>query len=166
MPSSLPPSAFPPASPHPFAPLQTSSHLPPSPHPPTLSLVQQQDFLDLIAKGASPAAACQRLGIPVITYAQTIETDDPFRQQLRHVQSLLSQNVAAALYRAAMEGNVTAMTSWLKASPPPGWADSQPCVPQHATFDETLNKLSDADLAQLARAMGVDLPPESETGVA
>jgi hypothetical protein len=165
MPSPLPSSAHLPIAPS-LNPPSPPGPLPPSPHPPTLSSNDQQSLLALLAKGASPAAACQHLRLPVTTYNHTIDTDDTFRRQLDHIQTLLSQNVAASLYRTAMEGNVTAMTFWLKASPPPGWSDSQLQVLQPATFDETLNQLSDADLAQLARAMGVDLPRESETGVA
>lgn len=128
--------------------------------PASFTADQQDEYVQMLARGASPSAACLRLGISVAALNRAIEGDEAFRAQLAGVRVMLSQNVAAALYRSAMEGNVTAMTFWLKASPPPGWnADDSPSQQFH-TFDDTLDRLSDSDLAQLARSVGVDVPDE------
>lgn len=44
-----------------------------------------------------------------------------FRKRMDRVPDLLSQNVAASLYQAAMKGSVTAQTFYLKNLPPPEW---------------------------------------------
>ncbi|VAX41666.1 hypothetical protein MNBD_PLANCTO02-3034 [hydrothermal vent metagenome] len=79
---------------------------------------------------------------------------------MEQVTDVLSQNVAAALYREAMEGNVSAQVFWLKTLPPPGWQRStEDPIPR--TFDETLEQLTDEELFELARSMGVHQPPEN-----
>lgn len=122
-----------------------------------LSIEQQQHVLDLLAKGISPAAVCQHLAISAEAYNLTRDTDEAFQLQLARIHTQLSQNVAAALYRAAMDGNLSAIALWLKACPPPEWPSSEASAARHATFDETLGKLSDDELEQLAHSVGVDL---------
>ncbi|WP_417848903.1 hypothetical protein [Thalassoglobus sp.] len=76
--------------------------------------------MTLLSRGASPAAACSQLGILLADVIWTMEHDSGFQSMMNRVQELLSQNVAAALYRSAMEGSVTAQQNYLKAYPPPG----------------------------------------------
>lgn len=125
-----------------------------------LSRDQRNYILQLLLRGASPAAACAQLTLPLIAYARTLREDPDFRARIREVTAALSQNVAAALYRAAMQGNVTAQTTWLRLRPPPEWQemDTEPDSP--ANFDDVYGQLTDHELLQLARAMGIDVPPE------
>jgi len=130
--------------------------------PDLLTAQQQQLVLQLLLRGASPAGACQQLGVSAFTFARTFRDDQHFRKRVEEVQQMLGQNVASALYRAALEGNVSAQTFWLKTKPPPGWQTDHPETDQPRTFDDFFDQLSDHELLELARAMGVDLSPEIE----
>lgn len=127
-----------------------------------LSSEQQLLVLQLLLRGASPSGACQQIGIPGIAFARTLQVDARFRIHVEEATVTQSYNVSAALYRAAMEGNVSAQVHWLKNCPPPGWQDDSRAAAQPITFDQFFDELSDDELIQLARAMGVDLPPEAE----
>ncbi|MEW4490701.1 hypothetical protein AB1L42_21640 [Thalassoglobus sp. JC818] len=83
---------------------------------------QQFAYITLLSKGGSPAAACSQIGIALADVIWTCEHDAQFGLMLERIQELLSQNVAAALYRSAMEGSVTAQQYYLKNRPPPNWA--------------------------------------------
>ncbi len=90
---------------------------------------------------------------------RTIDGDAKFREQVDRVTVLLSQNVAAALYRSAMEGSVSAQTFFLKNKPPPDWqGDDNPEL-----TSERLKGLSDEELFNLCRASGVDFPTEGSS---
>lgn len=126
-----------------------------------LTADQQEMVLQLLVRGASPAVACQQLGVSTLGFNRSAANDDRFRARLDAVRVTLSQNVAAAVYREAMQGSVPAQTLWLKSCPPPEWrVDELAGGPM--TFDEAFEALSDDDLIDLARALGVDLPPEIE----
>jgi len=118
---------------------------------------EQEALLELLSRGASPAAACRQLGRSIADFFHATQNDPEFRRRVQRVHHALGQNVAAALYKAAMEGSVTAQTFWLRHSPPPGWTGDT----SDMTADE-LEKLSDDELIDLARAHGVALPPEIE----
>ena len=126
----------------------------------TLTPAQQELVLQLLSRGASPAIACAQIGARPAAFFRTRSQDERFRAKLRDVQALLSQNVAAALYKAAIEGSVSAQSLWLKCCPPPDWQPEPAAMTGPATFDEAFDQLTDADLIELARAMDVDLPPE------
>ena len=121
-------------------------------------------YLDLLERGASPAGACLELGISREAVRQALEADAAFRDRVHDVNAILSENVRTALYRAAMQGNVTAMSFWLKTSPPPGWgllgeAGDETTVPM--TFDEVLNGLTYDELRQLGGSVDCHLPDQS-----
>lgn len=133
--------------------------LPTSAEPVLLSVAQQEMYLHVLTLGASPSGACGKVGITAMDVLQTIDGDARFREQVDRVTVLLSQNVAAALYRSAMEGSVSAQTFFLKNKPPPDWeGDEKP----ELTSDR-LKGLSDEDLFNLCRASGVDLPTETSS---
>jgi hypothetical protein len=125
-----------------------------------LTADQQELVLQLLARGASPAIACAQVGVRPALFFRARADDPVFRAKLRDVQALLGQNVAAALYKAAIEGSVSAQSLWLKCCPPPDWLPESTDETRPATFDEAFDQLSDADLIELARAMDVDLPSE------
>jgi hypothetical protein len=96
---------------------------------------------------------------------KTAADDGEFRAKVRDIAGVLSGNVMAVLYRTAMEGNVSAQQAWLKLFPPPSFAEpAQDDNPM--TFDELLGDLSDDELVELARAVGVSLPHEVEANLA
>lgn len=129
-----------------------------------LNRTQQSAVLELLYRGASPAAACGQVGASVEAFLQTVADDPGFRSRVREITGVLSGNVMAVLYRTAMEGNVSAQQAWLKLFPPPSFAEPAP-ESEPMTFDELLGDLTDAELVELARAVGVDLPHEVEANL-
>ncbi|WP_437185714.1 hypothetical protein SH668x_002829 [Planctomicrobium sp. SH668] len=117
---------------------------------------RQSSYLHLLTRGASPAVACQQLGLSLVTVAQSLEANSQFRGLWERVNELLSQNVAAALYRSAMEGSVSAQTFYLKNKPPPEWpseSHSPTTLADEITDDELIEqfrKEAPLLLAQLA----------------
>jgi hypothetical protein len=79
-----------------------------------LTRTEQRAFEKLVALGASTAGACTKIGIRLDAVWLTVATDERFRQRLEKVKESLDENVKAALYRSAMEGNVSAQTFWLR----------------------------------------------------
>jgi hypothetical protein len=131
-------------------------------HP--LTTAQQSAILELLYRGASPAGACGQVGVSVETFLKTVEDDGEFRAKVRDIAGVLSGNVMAVLYRTAMEGNVSAQGTWLKLFPPPSFAEpAQDDNPM--TYDDLLGDLSDDELVELARAVGVSLPHEVEANL-
>lgn len=91
----------------------------------TLTRKQQDEYLTLLTRGASPAAACQKLGVSITAVLVTMEQSPKFRGRATAVSDVLSQNVAAQLYQTAMKGSVTAQTFYLRNQPPPEWPDEE-----------------------------------------
>ena len=123
-----------------------------------ISSDQQREYLDLLLRGASPAAACQQLNIDLFAVVELLADDDEFRLKTDAVYDALSQNVAARLYQEAMKGSVPAMSQWLKNRPPPEW-------PDHAAAslsNSPLEVLSDEELIRLAHLENLAIPPELE----
>jgi hypothetical protein len=118
------------------------------------TLTQRELLLNLLLRGASPAAACAQLGLSADDFHLWL-ADSSFREQLDRSQHLLSRNVAAALYRSAMEGSVSAQTFYLKHLPPPEW----PAPAATPSPGGELAQLSDDELLDRCRALGIALPP-------
>ncbi len=119
---------------------------------------QQREYLDLLLRGASPAAACQQLELDLFAVVELLADDDEFRIKTDAVYDALSQNVAARLYQEAMKGSVPAMSQWLKNRPPPEW-------PDHAAAsisNSPLEVISDEELIRLARLENLTIPTELE----
>jgi hypothetical protein len=129
-----------------------------------LTTSQQSAILDLLYRGASPAGACAQVGVSVEAFLKTVDDDEEFRAKVRDIAGILSGNVMAVLYRTAMEGNVSAQQAWLKLFPPPTFAE--PAADGPMTFDELLGDLSDDELVELARAVGVDVQDQVEANLA
>ncbi len=108
---------------------------------PQLTRPQQTEYLRLLTLGASPAAACQKVGVSITAVLVTMDQSLAFRKRMDRVPDLLSQNVAASLYQAAMKGSVTAQTFYLKNLPPPEWVgEEDECEPRDMK-DLTLDQL-------------------------
>uniref|UniRef100_A0A7C4QMY3 Uncharacterized protein n=1 Tax=Schlesneria paludicola TaxID=360056 RepID=A0A7C4QMY3_9PLAN len=116
---------------------------------------EQQAFGQLILRGASPALACLELDLSIDDFWHTLRHDPHFHRGLRQLYDTLSQNVVAALYKHALQGDASAQKQWwqLRAdlhgpfalqptSSVPTGAPS--CVPEVA-------QLSDAELVERLR---------------
>ena len=146
--------------------VSTSHLLDPNNDGTQLSPDMQRGYLTLLSKGASPAAACYQLGLNLMMVAATIEADETFRNLLARVNQLLSQNVAAALYRSAMEGSVSAQTFFLKNKPPPEWphtAPDDPASEHHLSDDELIEQFRTGATLLLAELSKADSPKTRET---
>lgn len=98
--------------------------------------------------------ACQSLGVSISSFMRTLAEDRVFAERVQQAQSSLSQNVAARLYRTAMEGNVAAQKYYLQLQPPPEWKQG------HA--ETAAEELMPDELADEYRDAGLDVPPELE----
>ncbi len=114
----------------------------------TLTRKQQDEYLTLLTKGASSAAACQKLGISITALLVTMEQFPKFRTRTTAVSDVLSQNVAAQLYQTAMKGSVTAQTFYLRNQPPPEWPGEE----EQSTSPADLENLSTEELQALDAA--------------
>ena len=123
-----------------------------------LSSDEQQLILELLLRGASPAAACSQLGLSPFDWLRTLDGNEPLQRQLADVRRLLTENVLAAAYRAAMQGAASIQSLWLKTFADEPGDEAAPAAPH--TFDDYFDRLSRNELLQLARTMGVDVPPE------
>ena len=125
-----------------------------------LSAEQCEELVGLLLKGASVRVACKEMGVPVWSALRAIESEAELAQRVREVNGLRSQDVAAALYQAAMKGSVTAQTFWLRSSPPAEWqGDAEPPI-----GDEMCDGLTDEELEQLERSLATDLPDQGQAG--
>lgn len=127
-----------------------------------MGTARRKQFLELLIQGASPQVACRKLSIPVALFWQTLDQDAGFASELQRVWDLLSYNVMAALYQAAIKGNGSAQQFWLKHRPPPCWLSAGAGQPPH----DDLEDLSDAELLDQARTEAPDLAAEIAARVA
>ena len=74
--------------------------------------------LSSVRRGASLQAACGSLGLEVEDFLEAAVEDGAALSHLRLSKGLLSGNVLARVYAAAMEGSVPAMSLYLKHAPP------------------------------------------------
>ena len=110
-------------------------------------------YVALLEDGISPQAACQTLGVTRDEIRAALAGDPALQSRADGVHDVLSENVLSALYQTATKGNVTAMSVWLKAHPPPGWGDARDQAGGPATFDEILKGLTDNELRELERTL-------------
>ncbi|MCA9076061.1 MAG: hypothetical protein KDA93_13620 [Planctomycetaceae bacterium] len=128
--------------------------------PTLLTAAQKELYLHALTLGASPTGACGKVGIAAVDVLRTIEHDEQFREQVDRANVMLSQNVAAALYRSAMEGSVSAQTFFLKNKPPPCWQAED----EAELTREYLEELSDEEFVDLCRASGLEPPVDAAPG--
>jgi hypothetical protein len=121
-----------------------------------LTRIEEDELLEMLRLGAAPGAACQRLGLSLDALAAHWAEDEAFRQRVGHTRESLSQNVAAALYRTAMEGSVSAQTFYLKHLPPPEWPQ-----PNAGGEGDEFDRMSDEELLEFCRTHGIALPEPS-----
>jgi hypothetical protein len=122
---------------------------------PLLDAWQQEEVVKRVTYGLSPLAACHQLGVSITSFHKTSAADETFAERLQSAQHALSQNVAARLYRTAMDGNVSAQKCYLEFRPPPEWASASSA---HSEDEE----LDPHELAEGYRAAGMAVPSELE----
>ncbi len=122
----------------------------------------QSRFIELLLRGASPFGACQQMGISYIEFLKAERENATFHKACEDVHVALTRNVLAAVYRAAMEGNTTAQSLWLKACGP---VDSTSTARGQDSYEleQLFDHVTDDELVQLAHALDVGLPDEVES---
>lgn len=130
--------------------------------PRLLSDEEQQAYLQLLLRGASPVVVCRQVGVPYSAVRLTLRESAEFRDDHDDAMLLLNQNVEAALYGQAMQGSVPAMTLWLRNRPPPYWRGDE----DDKTVKDEFERMNDAELVEAARAAGITVPLAYETGIA
>jgi len=120
---------------------------------PPLTPSQQNECLKLMLKGASAPMACSRLKVSITSFQRTVDENAGFAERVQQTQGGLSQNVAARLYRTAMEGSVSAQRYYLQLRPPPEWKDAPGAI-----ID--LEEMEPNELADEYRSAGLDIPAE------
>ena len=123
--------------------------------PAALTPAQQNELIELLQRGASPAGACQQIGINISTFTETLQRDVQFRERLTNVKTILTQNVETALYQAAMKGNVAAQKYWLELYPPANRQPSQKKLTR-------LEKMTTEEILQLAQQLGIEITADDK----
>jgi hypothetical protein len=129
---------------------------------------ERKEFLDRLSRGATPYSILREMEIAPGVYHRTLEAGVGFREQIDEVRLLLDQMIETAVFHAAMKGNVSAQTLWIRHRPPPGWSDEDEAEGAlgKTGIDGTSHwgRMTDAELLERAVAAGVDLPVELEGG--
>lgn len=118
---------------------------PVGPGPRLLTGDEQGDVIDLLLRGGSPQAVCQRLDLDLHDYCRTVDEDPAFRRQLQTIREVMTQNVIAVVYAGAMKGTPAAQSLWLRLFFAPSVADADESMPPTETpdvyADHTLDSL-------------------------
>lgn len=114
-----------------------------------LTTEQQAAFLALLARGASPLVACREVSVSYQSYLLTLRSDEGFSAEVQDVHELLVRNVSAALYKAALEGKVSAQTFYLRHFDKP-------------TLDDGDDDLDDMPIDDITHMLTVTLPKIDE----
>ncbi len=112
----------------------------------TLSPDDRLDLLQALLRGGSPQAVCQKQGRDPFDFCRTADDDAHFRTALRQVRELMTLNVVATVYRAALEGTPAAQALWLRTFPPTEWTEpaSSPSSRDTETTDDAASLSNDA----------------------
>jgi hypothetical protein len=124
---------------------------------------ERDRYLEMLSRGASPLGICREMELSAGTVARTLTEGKGFREQCEQMGRFLDQNVETAVYLAAMKGNVSAQTLWLRHRPAPGWG-AGPAAEGPVAGDEAdlWERLTDEELVERARAAGIAIPLEIE----
>jgi len=80
-------------------------------------------ILESLKNGASIVAACKGAGVDWHTFDKWRKESKRFNKQIIDVLNSRTQVVEDALFKAAVDGNVTAQIFWLKNRAPGRWKD-------------------------------------------
>ena len=117
-----------------------------------LSDDEQGEVLELLLRGGSPQAACLRLGLELHDYCRTVDEDPVFRRRLRTIREVMTQNVIAVVYAAAMKGTPAAQTLWLRLFYAPSAEEADAGEPMSPSG--TPDDYADHTLDSLRRTLG------------
>lgn len=84
---------------------------------------RKDEFLKLLAKGVSRSNACKKVGIHRSTFNAHYKKYPRFREQVLQAEMDANELVEQALFKAALDGNVTAQQVWLYNRCPDRWRD-------------------------------------------
>lgn len=126
------------------------------PEAPPLTPEQREQYLLLLVQGASLTFACRKLDVSLLAVMQAMEANEGFREEVERAGEALSSSVAAALYKSAVSGSVTAQMFYLRSRPPSAWL-----TPLGEGSDD-LDELTDAELFTKCLAEGVPVPAEAQ----
>lgn len=82
-------------------------------------------FLELVAKGYGRSKACQKVGITRQTFGRHYDKSEKFRNAVLDAEEEANDVVEMALYKTAIDGNVTAQQVWLYNRASDRWADKR-----------------------------------------
>lgn len=80
-------------------------------------------FLELVAKGYGRTKACVKVGITRQTFGRHYDKSEKFRAAVLDAEEEANDVVEMALYKTAIDGNVTAQQVWLYNRASDRWAD-------------------------------------------
>lgn len=122
-----------------------------------LTSTEREAVLALLFEGWGKGRACHKLGFSHHSLLRTAEEVPEFAAQVMQACEHRNEAVEMALFKAALEGKVTAQKFWLERQ------DQQQPAGKNAhvlSEEDDLSTLSDEELIERARAVGIDLPPQ------
>lgn len=100
-------------------------------------------FLDLMRKGVRRYHACKKVGISRTTLAKYINNNDKFAAEVVQAEMDANELVEQAMFKSAINGNVTAQQVWLYNRDPERWRDKRNVtIPQKTESDGFLEALA------------------------
>lgn len=116
---------------------------------------RKKAFLDLLRKGVRRSHACKKVGISRTTLHKHIEKYPHFREKINDAEMDANELVEDSLFKAALNGNVTAQQVWLYNRDPETWRDQRrPMVSNMLAVKEkltaVLGKIEAADNLETA----------------
>ena len=118
--------------------------------PPPLTGPQRTELLRSLAAGHAPQKACLDAGVDPLAFVQAFHDDAAFAVALGRLEAVRSLNVLSVTYQKAISGAAADRGLYLKFRPPP------PAPPADAERVELTDKIGDAEVGDLARALGED----------
>ncbi|MDY0339893.1 MAG: hypothetical protein RBS17_01595 [Coriobacteriia bacterium] len=88
-----------------------------------MTAAKKEAYLEAIRKGALKGAAAEAIGVTRGTICAHVRSDPEFARAIEEAEMSLVQVVEDALYKAAVEGNVTAQQVILYNRAPDRWRD-------------------------------------------
>jgi hypothetical protein len=84
---------------------------------------KQQEYLDLLATGARRGAAAKAVGITRQMVNHHFQSNEDFAKAVDIAELSANEIVEDAMFRTAVDGNVTAQQVWLYNRDPDHWTD-------------------------------------------
>jgi hypothetical protein len=98
------------------------------PTPLKITPAAEERILGILAMGGDYGIAAKHIGVTRQAVSAHIKRHPKFAERVEEFRSMADENVKRSLYRAARNGNVTAMIFWLKNRQPEHWRDRREIV--------------------------------------